>query len=206
MTTIEILKTYDDGVTFIEALKLAEGRHLLSNLDADMILQDEERYKKYSKLFYCWTGDLLVYEEPGKEFGEWVKDADNSWIIDIPKEFQGRKDIALLIQHPNFKIEKGKYDMTFVKPNGKKSYDYIAIPFKPKNGWYLPDSYGIPNGEELTKANKEARYLYRRFSATVRPVARWVNVFYDRRVVICGYYVDGRLGVGVVQPQAKNKK
>jgi hypothetical protein len=203
---IEILKKYNEGVTFIEALKLAEGKRLISNKEADAILQDEQEYEKYKDLFYCWTGTLLIYEAPSKPFGdkpfgEFVKDSSTGWIIDVPKRYQGKKDCALIIEHPHFKIQKGKYDMTFIMPD--KDSNLIMLPeFPTGSSWHIPEpSFGIPIGKTINSDEKEARYLYRRDGASIRPLCRYNFDFNDGRrdVDADRSPYDGRLGVGAVE-------
>lgn len=204
MKNIKIVREYNDGVTFAEALKLVEGQRMLSCKEADEILQDEEAYRNYNTLFACWTGTLLVYEAPGKPFGEYVKDSSTKWIFDVPKEFQGKADLALLLEHPNFKVEQGQYGLTFVK--AAPLYKIRAIDFPKRDGWYLPNEFGIPTGEEVSSSNKDARYLLRLSSASLRPVSRWDDFFgLDGRGVDCDRGPDYYwLGVGVVEPQAKH--
>ena len=206
MKNIEILRTYQDGVTFVEAMKLCEGKRMLSNLDADAILQDDEQRSEFSSMLPCWTSAFLIYEAPGVPFGEYVKDNATGWIFDVPKKFQGLKDHKIMLEFPDFTIEKGAYDMTFVKTN--KLYEPSATPFPQKDGWYLVDGFGIPTGKEVSSSDKNARYLYRRTTASLRPVSRWDGFDGDDgRVVDCDRRPDyGRLGVGVVEPQAKHAK
>ncbi len=198
MKNIEILRTYQEGVTFAEAMKLCEGKRMLSNLEADAILQDDAQRKKFGPMLPCWTSLFLVYEAPGVPFGEYVKDSATGWIFDVPKKFQGLKDHKIMLELPDFTIEKGAYGMTFVRSS--KLYEPSAMQFPQCNGWYLVDGFGIPTGKEVSSSDKDARYLYRRDGATVRPVSRW-SVFYGvRRYVVCGGRpVNDRLGVGVVE-------
>lgn len=195
-TKIEVLRKYEDGVTFEEALRLAEGKRLASNKQIDGILQDDALYKKYRDLFYCWTGTLVIYEEPGKPFGEYVKDTYSGWIFDVPKEFQGQKNKALVLEHPDFSLEKGKYDMTFVKP--AKNYEVSCVDFPEVGGWYMPDGFGIPNGKKSDSADKRARRLWRRDEASIRPLVRY-DGFYGRRNVCADVDHGWRLGVASVE-------
>ena len=205
MKNIQIVREYRSGVTFTEALRLVGDHRMLSCKTADELLQDEEAYKKYSALFTCWTGTMLVYEAPGVPFGKYVKDSVTGWIFDVPGEFQGKVDIALLLEHPDFKIEEGAYGMTFVRP--APLYQISSMPFPKVDGWYLPNEFGIPTGDEVSRSNKDARYLSRRSEATLRPVVRWDYDFGYRRVVGCVYGPDGYgLGVGYVEPQATEDK
>src|SRR5690242_1811447 len=102
---IEILRTWSNRVTFPEALELAKGQTFASNEQIDAILQDENARSANADLFPCWTGTLLVYEAPNTPFGKFVKDTYSGWIIDIPKKFQGLKNKALVLEHPDFTLE-----------------------------------------------------------------------------------------------------
>ena len=205
--TPKILKEYRSGATFEEALKLSEkeGKPLLTNLQADEILHNLEAYEQNKKLFHCWTGLITVYENPGTPFGKYVKDPDSGWIFDIPKAYQGQKDIALVLQQKDYKIVEGEYGIKFLKASKME-----AIPFPASNGWYLPETkFGLPSGEKSNQENPKARYLWRVSGGDpIRPVARYgIWHGYLRRIVNCsGMPVDCRLGVGVVEPQRKVQK
>lgn len=202
----KILARYGPSKTFMEALELSEkeGKRLLTNLEADEILQNPDAYAENKSLFPCWTGLLLVYEMPGVPFGKFVKDAQTGWVFDIPKKYQGQKNMALVLEQKNFKIEKGEYDLTLVKATKMD-----AIPFPERDGWYISEEkYGIPSGEKSEESNPKARYLWRiTDSDPIHPVARydfWGG--YDGRRVNCYLLPDsGRLGVGVVEPSPSQK-
>ena len=206
---IEILRTRDNGVNFFEALLLAEGsgKRLMSNREADEILQDPALLEKYRPLFWAWTGTLVIHEAAGVAFGENVK--TDFFVFDVPKRFQGLKDKVLVVQHPNYQQKKEvlKYGITFnllvvLDESKLKAYDYPQ-----RNGWYLPDAQtGLPIGTESAESDPNARKLWRRDGkAWIGPVSRYDDLYgITRRFVDCYWRPDYfRLGVGVVEPQAK---
>src|SRR5271157_2677356 len=99
---IEMEVKRSDGVDFFEAYRMAreKGKTLLSNAQADAILQDENFRKKYAAMFPCWTGTIGIYKSAGEPFGEFIK--TDECIFDVPKEFRGKKDCILVMEHPDY--------------------------------------------------------------------------------------------------------
>ena len=202
----KILKEYSNGATFEEALALSEkeGKPLLTNLQADEILQNEELHKANSKLFPCWTGIITVYENAGTPFGEYVKDQQSGWVFDVPKKYQGKKDIVLVLQQKDYKLKKEKYGIIHLTATKVES-----LSFPTENGWYLPDpKFGIPTGDKVNEDNPNVQFLWRVTDGDpIRPLARDGDWDWDHwRAVLANWVPANRLGVGLAEPQAKQGK
>ncbi len=191
---ISISKKYTEGVSFYDALKLAEGKRLISNAQADRILQDKDIRDKFSDLFPCWTGTVVIYEEAGKPFGEYVK--NDYFVFDVPKQFQGLKDVCLVAEHPHYKIEEGKYGLRFLRVADEANIRQQEFP--KEYGWYLPDEVtGIPRSDKKDSSDSKARKLWRSVGAWIGPLVRYYYNFYGRRLVYAVGGPDDRLGVGL---------
>lgn len=202
MEKIEILKTYIEGISFKEAIKLAKAKEieLLSNQEVDAILQDDAEYNKYETVFPCWVGTLLIYEKPNTPFGKYVSFCD--WKIQIPRKYQGKMNCALKIEHSDYSFEG---DVFKIKPKAKIT---LIEDFAKNDGWYFTTG-GIPCGDKTESDNKKARYLWRQDnSAWVGPLARRV---FGLWVVDGGWRDVGAFGwpdvaLGVVGKAKSSKK
>lgn len=196
---LQKIDQYDDGngLTFQEAIAEAAKRKLRipSNLEMDARLQGEE-WKKEKEMYPCWTGTLIIYEAPGKPFGKTVE--YGGLRVLVPKAFQGKKDIAIVCNHPDF-ISDG-VDVAV----GKAAK---AIPFPASDGWYLPDpEFGIPTTSKDGDDDGQHRYLWRRSEPYIGLVARGCGWWGDggRRDVDCDDWPGDRLGVfGTAQGKVK---
>jgi len=177
----------DDGLDFKDTIEKANKQNvrILSNLEIDKRLKSGQ-WEKEKEMYPCWTGTLVVYEEPGKAFGKTVE--CEGLIFNIPKKFQGKKNMAIVCNHPDFVLKENT-----ITP-GKSAK---CIPIPEKDGWYLPEKqFGIPNGE---KGNNDGHrsYLWRWSSPFVGLVSRCCGGWggWDRRVVDASYGPYGRRGV-----------
>ena len=206
MIEIEILRTYSKGVDLSEALELAKGRTMPTNLQMDAIIQDETQGKKYASALPCRTGTFMINESADTPFGEYV--TFGKLVFDVPAEYQGKKDMALILKHPDVTLEKGVYGLSVVKG----AVVHVVENYPQQGGWYQVDpETGIPCGDTCSSRDPDARYLYRdEDQAFIGPVARWGDVFDDgyRRDVGAYWRPDWTLGVVVLvkETSAKPKK
>lgn len=201
---VEIARTYSNGVGFLEALQMAkeQGKTLLSNKEADVILQDDEATKQYVDLFYCRTGTVAIYTGDDRPFGKYLKGADA--VVDIPDEFQGRKG-WLVVEHPGYSIEEdGPYGLRILKA---EKLTLLEGDFS--EGWHLPDPiFGIPCGEKSSRNYPNARRLWRKIDEdSIVPLARYGGGFDGGRCVVdaCRGF-DYGLGVGFVEHEGREEK
>ena len=216
-SSVQILATYSPGVSLVETMRLVKesGKRMLSNKEADAMLQNNELRKKYYDLFPCRTGTMLISVAADQPFKEYAK--FYGLVFDIPKKFQSMTNKALVIEHPHWTLEEFKYEVnepygehkinTLLKVRAEEKY-ITAIDFPKEDGWYRPDeTFGVPNGRPSNSLDLQARKLYRVDGGDyIGPLVRWDvswGGYDDRRGVDClGWPDDGR-GVGVVEPQAK---
>ncbi len=106
------------GLNLFEALVLArkEGKILVPNYVIDRILtrtgvDDFKRIMSRPRgTISGWTGTAIIYEHPGKSFGECVAykrndpDVQYSVYVTIPQRFRGKKGCALVVEHPDFDV------------------------------------------------------------------------------------------------------
>jgi len=161
-------------LTVFEALALAkrEGKIIVPNDIHDRVLT-ETRDKKYLEQNYpVWTGTLVIYEKPDKKFGKgvtfsWKHDeVKYSVSFTVPKQFQGKRSCALVIEHPDFDLVdlgNNRYEIKLVD----ESNIHLIESFPNKGGWYMPHAEtGILQGEPVKESNK-AIYLWRIFDSYI---------------------------------------
>ena len=200
---VEMGNPYEVKWIMADALKKSNGRTMASNLDMDKGIQSETLYVAP----LARTGTFLVYEAPGKAFGEQVN--FEGLIFDVPKEYQGRKDCALVLEQPDVDFHPAAIavpaipgfedhpDVTMLDlSKGHLTGKVIKVieNFPETSGWYDADKEtGIPQGPELPdlpnfagyppRHNEGALHLVRNDSgpwigAVVRGVNRgWNNAY-----------------------------
>ena len=158
--------------------------------------------------FYgAWAREIIAYPEKNGVFAKGdIKDHAYNWVLPakyVPESAIGKKGIALVITPKNLIIANGK---TTVIPQG----NVIMQSFPQTDGLYDYDRRTrIPiDAAQKGEGYWDARYLYRWDEQSLRPVSRWYFFYgYLRRNVDCIRRPDyDRLGVGVVEPQAKHAK
>ena len=176
--------------TAYEALQLGA----VSNSQYDAQLQS-------GKLPYgwYWTGTVVAYMKAGEPFGKVASFADPDtseiWQMDVPKKYQGKKNICLIADPGGFDHKK---DGSTVTIRLKK---ISVVPMPPRDGWHMPDKFGFPSGKESNNDNKEARKLWRWDSrGYVGLLARLGYYFgFVRRYVDADFGPSSRCGV-LVEP------
>jgi hypothetical protein len=166
---LAVLLNNANGVPMEEALQRADeaGLVIASNKRIDRALYSSEGWK--SKVwksiidaFPLWTGTLVAYEEPGVRFGktfEWSDYPDrHRYVLDVPEEHQGKKNVVLVAEHPNFTVEQdGMTRIIHAKEVG-----IVAKVPSNTGGWYSGDPvYSIPSGEQVDKRSDAARIIVR---------------------------------------------
>jgi len=196
--SIEVLRPGNPGVTFSDALDISRGKRILSNLEADAILQDEEKRAQYKSLFQgsAWTSTMFVHEAPGVTFGTQV--TTDYFTMEIPKQYRGKVDQILSFDLYDCTIrDDGSRKVITLKKGAKvRMHQYPR-----EDGWYFVDPIsGIPTGAQVKSSDPNARYLWQRDDeAWIGPLVRWgVNFGYFRRYVDAYFRPVNRRGVGVV--------
>lgn len=186
------------GLSMYEALQRAQQERfrIPSSKEHSQRLVHTDIWKSEKEMYTCWTGTFAAFNRPSVPFGktwEW-----EGLKVNIPKEFQGKSDIVLLCNHPDFTLSGNT--ITF-----GKSVKSQSVP--PCDAWHDPDpEFEFPTGESKDY-DERRRYLYRLNSGYAGLVARG-RVWYGggRRNVGCYYQPSDRLGVfGVPLNAGKHK-
>ncbi|MGI0134135.1 MAG: hypothetical protein ACREBW_04170, partial [Candidatus Micrarchaeaceae archaeon] len=177
------ITTTEETMTLIQLLEHAKTTPVPSNMQVDGPILRRELHE------WIRTGTLTVYEKPDRKLGETIE--FQGIIFKVPKEHQGRKNIALSINLApgSFTFEDG-----IITPKGV----HVTENLPKEDGWYLTDAWGIPTGEEVDPSNPEARYFYRRDGkAYIGSVVRngGYGGEYDWRYVILDNWAAGDLRV-----------
>ncbi len=192
-------------LNFLEALTLAqrEGKLIVPNDIHDRILMETKDSVYFIQNYPVWTGTLVIYVAPDKKFDKNVvfswndyKDIKYSISFEVPKQFRGKKNCALVVEHPDFEVVglgTNRYELKVDVQSIRLIQD-----FPERNGWYMPDAEtGIPHGKEVEKSS-DARHLWRITSGSyLGLLCRGFVVVdgYGRQVVGAGYRFTDRFGV-----------
>ena len=206
MTAEQLLQVieFHPNLDFFEALAFAkrEGKLIVPNDIHDKILTEIEDIKLLERLYgsWKWTGTLVIYEEPEKKFGKKVTFTFTSenevYFISfkIPKQFRGKRNCALVMDHPDFEIleiskKPSMWSRIFDRNKLKRNNEYEVKPvedatihlienFPKRDDWYNPHpETKIPQGEPVEKSEK-ARHSLRLGWSYVGLLLRGCDEFY----------------------------
>ena len=119
-------------------------------------------WKKVKIRGRCWSGTMVAYDRPDHKVGETIEYTDSRtnlrYVFPVPEEHRGKKNIALVAEHPDFMLEKDGNDR-IIKATEVGAVERFPI----TKGWYMGDSkYGIPQGETVApRTETKALYLLR---------------------------------------------
>ena len=189
---------FHSALNLFEALALAqrEGKLIVPNDIHDRILMETTNNQYFSQNYALWTGTLVIYGAPNKPFGEQVVSRwkDDNYVkysisFNVPKQFRGKKNCALVVEHPDFeirRISKGRERSSRDLSEGQtgrdqrsRDFDLIDLgnnryelkvdeqsirliqDFPEISGWYMPHAEtGIPHGKKV-EVSSDSRYLWR---------------------------------------------
>ena len=218
--TVKQVIEFHKDLTVFEALALAqrEGKLIVPNDVHDRILTETGDEKYLRENYPVWTGTLIIYEAlsagpknadnichdsrdkaPDKPFGKEVvfswkddKDVEYSISFKVPKQFRGKRNCALVVEHPDFELISLGNNHYELKVDIQNVHQIEQFPRR--DGWYVPDAETmIPQGNEV-KESSDSRYILRlNNSSYLGPVARGFSLM--RFVGLSG---RSSLGLGVV--------
>lgn len=173
---LAVIEFYDD-LTFFEALELAKstGRLIVPNDVHDRILTGIDDEQSIKQVYPTRTGTILIYEKPDKSFGRFV--GFEGIVFEVPEQFQGKTNCALVVEHPDFEIINVSEDAAGsntdfdLKTIRARSYELIVkdpsrihlienFPRKDR-GWYMPHTKTIISQDAEVTELAEARHLWR---------------------------------------------
>jgi hypothetical protein len=136
------------------------------------------------------SGTGIFYIAPGEAIGSQIRYHD--LVFDVPRVYRGLRNVALIIEHPDFRIKK--IGDLFVATGHAIG---VTKNFPAADGWYLTDRFGIPQGERTSQDNPEARYLWRAKEGYGGAVVRGNDGTYvgDWRYVVASFSPDYSLRV-----------
>ncbi len=161
---LAVLVKRGNGVPMEEALRRADeaGAVIASNKRLGKALVGSDEWSGIDRAFPCWSGTMAAYDKPDKKIGKTIVYVDpgtgTRYVFPVPEEHQGKKNIVLVAEHPDFTLEiDAKTRIVHAKQVGVVS----KFPVQSHN-WYVGDpKYGIPTGKKSDADNEAARYLWR---------------------------------------------
>lgn len=173
-----IVRTKSNGVDFYSAqyrIKERPGLRFITNKEMDAILNGGQ-LEEFRSALPAWVGTGAFYEAPGKEIGSTIeyKSCNNGKVVvEVPKKFQGMKDTALVLEHPEYTLEKGANGLYVFKIHQPDKIQVVEN-FPDWDGYHnVHERTGIPIRREVSAYNAAARYLWRQDNLPwVGPLAR----------------------------------
>ncbi|NYZ73836.1 hypothetical protein H0O00_01715 [Candidatus Micrarchaeota archaeon] len=204
MTTEQVLQVmeFHKDLNIFEALELAkkQGKLIVPNDVHDRILVETD------KSYTAWTGTAVIYEAPNVPFTDNVSYAwedgkmQYSISFDVPQQFIGKRNCALVVEHPDFEIRRISKDMAEghndfeLIPLGNNNFQLKAAEesvslleqFPKKNVFgqrYRCDrKFRIPI-DDPKEHNRSTRYLFRHNAECVDFISRNTAGYEGRRFV-----------------------
>lgn len=161
---LAVFITRANGVPMEEAIQRADeaGLVIASNKRLSKALVGSEEWKQIEEVFACWDGTFTGYEKPDQKLGKIIEYTNSEtgirYVFPVPEEHQGKKNIVLVAEHPDF---------TLVKDGQNRIVQAVTVDAVEKfptsnEGWFLGDpKYDIPQGNKVHGSNQDARYLWR---------------------------------------------
>jgi hypothetical protein len=140
----------------------AAGSVIASNKRLGKVIVGSEEWRGISEVFTCWSGTMAAYDKPDKRLGTTIEYTDPKtgirYVFPVPEEHQGKKNIVLIAEHPDFTLETdGKTRIVKAKEVGVVP----EFPVASKNWYRGHPGYDIPAGKKATSDDEAARYLWR---------------------------------------------
>jgi len=175
------------------------GLVIASNKRLSKALVGSDEWRSIREVFACWSGTMTAYDKPDQKLGKTIEYVDSEtgtrYVFPVPEEHQGKKNVVLVAEHPNFTLETdGKTRTVQAKEVGIVTKFPVAL-----ENWYLGDvKYDIPTGKKVDGRNEAARFLWR-IDKRVGLVARGYlcNDGSLRRYVGLGSRASNGLGVAI---------
>lgn len=197
-TELVKLTTYEKGFELEQTVNEAnkQGVRIPSSKEMSSRLVHSDVWKTEREMYICRTGTFMAYEKWDKPLGEKIE--WEGFIVLVPKQFQGKKNIALVCNHPDFKLENKVFS----------SDKFKAIELPHEDGWYDTETeFELPTGEKKKYAENRrynCRYQNEKY---IGLVLRWDGGDDgDRRGVGCDGRPDGRCGVFGIKGNGKMPK
>lgn len=162
---LAILISRSAGIPMEEALIKANEAAVViaSNKRLSKALNESNEWRNIRTVFTCWSGTMTGYDIPNKKLGKNIEYIDPEigvrYIFPVPERHQGKKNVILVVNHPNFTLETDK-KTRIIQANNVGVVSKFPVD---SHKWYLGDpKYDIPTGKEVGEDNIHARYLIRR--------------------------------------------
>ena len=134
-TGVQVIGT---NLTFQQTIAMASknGYKILSNSEIDAFLLSGKITKKQEDALPIWTGTFVAYVAPGEKLGQTIQ--FDGLTLTVPSEFHGKLGM-IVCKHSDLQLDGA---IITIKP-GKAE----LVPIPAKDGWYVQDEHGIPNGK-----------------------------------------------------------
>ncbi|MEW6722615.1 MAG: hypothetical protein AB1324_05115 [Candidatus Micrarchaeota archaeon] len=153
-----------NGVPMEEALRRADeaGLVIASNKRLSKVLVGSDEWRDIREVFTCWTGTMTAYDKPDQKLGKIIEYTDSKtgvrYVFPVPEEHQGKKNIILVAEHPDFYLIKDGNDRVVQAGEAGALANFPTL----KKGWFLGDpKYDLPRGKKIDGNKPDARRFLR---------------------------------------------
>ncbi len=166
---LAVLAKSKPGVPAEEGLRLANKGNLVvvsnKRWDRALVGSDEWKQPNVRPAWPAWSGTMAGYKEPGKPLGATIELVDRhgfKYVFPVPQEYQRKRNVALVSEHPDYEIVAEGKNRVIVATKVDLVRNFPAA-----TGWYLTDpDHGIPTGAIINSSDardlwRTARYLWR---------------------------------------------
>ena len=147
-----------------EALQMADknGLVIASNQRLSQAFFVNDEWRKIKDAFTCWSGTMVAYDKPDMRLGKYIEYLDTytciTYMFPVPQQFQGRTNLLLLAEHPNFTLETDGHKRIVRATEVEAVSDFPAA----SGNWYLGHhAFDIPVGRRVESSHPQARHLFR---------------------------------------------
>ncbi len=210
LSKIETMATSTQGLTAWDAIIKAkqEGKIIIPNQVHDRMLVETNFYETpgIKEGYWSWTGTLVIYTKPNTSFNDKLvyNTADNvnvhySFIVDIPQQYIGKINSALIINHSDFDILSLGNNQYKLQLN-ENIFLLENFPKQTENWYNYDKQFRIPIGEPIKNQDNFMRYLWKVNSNYIGLLVR--GFIYNRlKFVDASSEPSDRFGVHVIKKE-----
>ncbi len=148
-----------------EALRMADnaGHVMASTKRLSRALYGRFEWRDIIDAFPCRSGTMVAYEKPDKALESRIRFTDPNTGLNydfmVPREHWGKKNVALVAEHPDFHIEKDGHDRLILA----EKVDVVERFPASREGWFFGDEkHDIPqDSRHVNPTGPSGRHMFR---------------------------------------------
>jgi hypothetical protein len=153
------------GAPMEDTLRRADeaGLVIASNRRLSRALYGRFEWRDVIEAFPCRSGTMVAYEKPDKALEKYIRFTDPNTGLNynfiVPREHRGKKNVALVAEHPDFHIEKDAHDRLILADK----VDVVERFPSSREGWFFGDEkHDIPQeSRSVNVTGPSGRHMFR---------------------------------------------